>query len=219
MVFNDDYDLTGFNNQDLEGDSSCKNLSWEYMPLEEVEPCYKEKEPFKVVLGQTLTKLDSHLFITDLHLLSQESSIQNHEFYEDQISSMVMDSHVDSKEYFEGCLEEFPFKEKIQESLELEETYETIDLSSSIELSYTLIINSYVSSQHSSSSCILYERESKKKFLYQYHHSKLSLVDFTFQKFSYLVKPKHFHNQDPYVVMYDIYYGRNPLFDKHFSNS
>ena len=27
MVFDDDYDLNGFNNQDLEDDSSCKNLS------------------------------------------------------------------------------------------------------------------------------------------------------------------------------------------------
>ena len=26
IVFDDDYDLNGFNNQDLEGDSSCKNL-------------------------------------------------------------------------------------------------------------------------------------------------------------------------------------------------
>ena len=130
MMFDDDYDLNGFNNQDLEGDSSCKNLSWEYEPLEEVEPRYEEKEPFKVVLGQTLTKLDSHLFTMDSHLLNQECSIKNHDFYEDQISSMVLDSQMESKRYFEGCLEEVLFKEEIQESLEVKEAYETIDLSS-----------------------------------------------------------------------------------------
>ena len=27
IVFDDDYDLIGFNNRDLEGDSSCKNPS------------------------------------------------------------------------------------------------------------------------------------------------------------------------------------------------
>ena len=70
MVFDDDYELNSFNNQNLEGNSSCKNLSWEYELLEEVEPHYEENEPFKVVLGQTLTKLDSHLFTTDSHLLN-----------------------------------------------------------------------------------------------------------------------------------------------------
>ena len=43
MVFDDDYDLNSFNNRDLEGDSSCKNFSWEYEPLEEVEPRYEKK--------------------------------------------------------------------------------------------------------------------------------------------------------------------------------
>ena len=121
---------------------------------------------------------------------------------------------MESKENFEGSLKEFLFKEEIQESLEVEEAYETIDLSSSIEFTYTLIIDSYIPSQHSSSSYILYKLKPKKKFLYQYHHSKLSLVDFTCQKFPYRVKPKDFHNQDPYVVMNDIYYGQNLLFDK-----
>ena len=41
MVFNDDYDLNDFNNQNWEGDSRCKDLSWEYEPLEEVERRYK----------------------------------------------------------------------------------------------------------------------------------------------------------------------------------
>ena len=75
MVFDDDYDLNGLNHQELEGDSSCKNLSWEYEPLEDVESHYEEKEPFKVVLGQTLTKLDYHLYTPDSRLLNQEISI------------------------------------------------------------------------------------------------------------------------------------------------
>ena len=167
----------------------------------------KKNESFKVVLGQTLIKLDSHLFTIDSHLLNQEISIQNHKFYEDQILSMVLDSHVESEEHFEGCLEEFLFEKEVQVSLEMEETYETINLSSSIELAYTPVIKSYVPFQHSSSSYILYELELRKKFLYQHHYSKLSLVDFKCQKFSYRVKPKGFHNQEPYVVMHDIYYG------------
>ena len=57
---------------------------------------------------------------------------------------MVLDSQVESEEYVEGCLEEFLFKEKVQESLEVKEAYETIDLSSSIELTYTPVIDSYV---------------------------------------------------------------------------
>ena len=73
--------------------------------------------------------------------------------------------------------------------------------------------------QHSSSSYILYELKPKKKFLYQHHPSKQSLVDFTCRKFPYQVKPNEFHNQDPYIVMYVIYYGRKPLFDKYFPNS
>ena len=101
--------------------------------------------------------------------------------------------------------------------LEVKEAYETFDLSSSIELTYTPITDSYVPFQHSLLSYILYEIEPRKKFLYQHYYSKTSLVDFTHQTFPYQVKPKDFHNQDPYVVMYDIYYGRNPLFDKTLS--
>ena len=87
IVLDDDYDLNGFDNQNLEGDSSCKNLSWEYEPLEEVH-----------------------------------------------------------------------------ESLEKEEAYEAIDLSSSIELTYVLVMDSCVPFQHATSSYILYELEPKKKF-------------------------------------------------------
>ena len=100
IVFDDDNDFNGFNNQDLEDVSSCKNLSWEYEPL---------------------------------------------------------------------CKE-------VQESLEVKEAYETINLSSSIELTYKPIIDSYVLFQHSSSSYILYALEPRKKFLYQHYHSKLCLV-------------------------------------------
>ena len=133
MVFDDDYDLNGCNNQNLEGDSSCKYRSWEYEPLEEVE-------------------------------------------------------------------------EEVQESLEVKEAYEIIDLSSSIELTYTPITDSYVPFQYLLLSNILYELEPRKKFLYQHYHFKTSLVDFTCQTFLYRVKSKDFHNQDPYVVMHVIYY-------------
>ena len=104
----------------------------EYEPFEEVEPHYEEKEPFKIVLGQTLG----------------------------------LDSQVESKEHFEGCLEEFLFQEKVHESLD------------------------------SSSSYILYELEPTKKFLYQLHHSRISLVDFMCRTFSYQVMPKDCHDQD-----------------------
>ena len=83
IIFGDDHDSNGFNNQNLEGDSSCKDLSWEYEPLEEVE-------------------------------------------------------------------------EKVQESLEVKEAYETIDLCLSIELTYIPVMDSSVPFQHSSSSYILY---------------------------------------------------------------
>ena len=131
IVSDDDYDLNSFNNQNLESDSSCKDISWEYEPLEEVE-------------------------------------------------------------------------EEVQESLEMKEAYETIDLSSLMELTYTPIADSYVTFQHSSLSYILYELEPRKKFLYQCYHSKTSLVNFMRQTFLYRVKPKDLHNQDSYVVMHDI---------------
>ena len=142
IMFDDDYDLNSFNNQNLEGDSSCKDISWEYEPKVE---------------------------------------------------------------------------EEVQESLEVKEAYEIIDLRSSIELTCTPITNSYVPLQYLSSSYILYELKPRKKFLYQRYHSKTSLVNFTCHTFLYRVKHKDFHNQDPCVVMRDIYYGRNLLFDKALS--
>ena len=96
--------LNSFNNQNLEGDSSCKDLSWEYEHLEEVE-------------------------------------------------------------------------DEVQESLEVK---------------HTPITNSYVPFQHSSSSYFLFELKPRKKCLYQHHHSKQSLVDFTCQTFPYLVKLRTF---------------------------
>ena len=141
IVFDDDYGLNDFNNQDLEDDSSCKNLSWEYEP----------------------------------------------------------------------------FEKEVQGSLEVKEAYEAIDSSSSIELTNTPITDSYVPFQHSSSSYILYKLEPRKKFLYQHYHFKTSLVDFMCQTFPYRVKHKDFNNQDLYAVMHDIYYERNPLFDKALS--
>ena len=97
MIFDDDCDLNGLNNQYLEDNSSYEKFSWEFEPLEEIEPHYEEKEPFEVVLVQTLTKLDSHVFNTNSHLLSQERRIQNHELYEDQISSIITHSLVEGE--------------------------------------------------------------------------------------------------------------------------
>ena len=49
IVFDNYYDLNGFNNQDLEGDSSCKNLSWEYDPLKEVQESLEMKEAYETI--------------------------------------------------------------------------------------------------------------------------------------------------------------------------
>ena len=94
MMFDDDYDLNGFNNQDLEGDSSCNNLWWEYEPLKEVEPRYEVKESLKLFLVKpwwnwTLT----YSPLTHIYWIKKFPS-KNHEFYEDEISSIVLDSQV-----------------------------------------------------------------------------------------------------------------------------
>ena len=108
-------------------------------------------------------------------------------------------------------------EEEVQESFEVEEAYKAIDLSSSIELTCTLVINSCVPFQYPSLSYILYEQEPKKENLYLHHHSKASFVDFMCRKFPYQVKLEDYHDQDPYVVMHVIYYGWKPIFDKQFS--
>ena len=46
-MFNDDHNLNGFNNQNLEGDSSRKDLSSKYKPLEEVEKEVQESWEIK----------------------------------------------------------------------------------------------------------------------------------------------------------------------------
>ena len=61
----------------MEDNLSYEKFSWEFETFEEIDPHYEENEPFEVVLSQALTKLDSHLFNTDSHLLDQEKSIQN----------------------------------------------------------------------------------------------------------------------------------------------
>ena len=58
-------------------------------------------------------------------------------------------------------------EEEVQESLEVKEACETIDLSSSIELTCTSVINSCIPFQYLSSSYILYEQEPKKEFCIQ----------------------------------------------------
>ena len=87
-----------------------------------------------------------------------------------------------------------PLKE-VQESLEVEEAYEAIDLYSSIKLTYVLVIDSCAPFQYSSSSYILYELEPRKQFFYQHRHSKPSLAKLMCIIFSYQVKPKDFHNK------------------------
>ena len=74
-------------------------------------------------------------------------------------------------------------EEEVQESLEVKEAWETIDLSSSIELICILIITYCVPFQYPSSSYILYKQQPKKEFLYQHHHSKQSFVDSKCQRF------------------------------------
>ena len=99
-------------------------------------------------------------------------------------------------------------KEKVQESWEVKEAYEAIDSSSSIELIYTLVIDSYVPFPQLSS-YILYEQERRKEFLYLHHHSKTSFVEVRCRKYSYQVKLEDYHDQDPYVVMHVIYYDES----------
>ena len=74
-MFDDYYDLSGLKNQDLENNSSCEKFSWEFEPLEQIEPQYEEKAPFEVVLSQALTRLDCHFINIDSHLLGQEMPI------------------------------------------------------------------------------------------------------------------------------------------------
>ena len=63
---------------------------------------------------------------------------------------------------------------------------------------------------------ILFERKPREKSLYPNHHSKQCFVDSKCQRFPYQVNLEDYHDQDPYVMMHVIYYGRKPLFDKHF---
>ena len=96
--FDDDSYLHDLNNQDLKCNASREKSPWEFKPKEEIEPQYEKQVTFEVVLSQALTKLDSQLINIGPHLLDKEMSIQNHKMYEDQISSMVMDSQVESEE-------------------------------------------------------------------------------------------------------------------------
>ena len=106
-------------------------------------------------------------------------------------------------------------EEKVQESCEVKEAYETIDSSSSIELIYTSVIDACVPFPQSSS-YILFELEPREMSLHPNHHSKKSFANFKCQRFPYQVNLEDYHDQDAYVVMHVIYYGRKPLFDKHF---
>ena len=54
---------------------------------------------------------------------------------------------------------------------------------------------------------------------YQAYSQKPSRVERTCQNFSNHAKLEGIKNQDPFVVLYDTYYGRQPLFDERFSKS
>ena len=64
IVFDDYYDLNDFNNQDLKGDSSCKNLSWEYEPMEEVQESLEVKEAYECYSFKLVNRI-TNIPVTD----------------------------------------------------------------------------------------------------------------------------------------------------------
>ena len=121
--------------------------------------------------------------------------------------------------HLENFLKEFLCEEGVQKSLKDEETYETIDLSSSIALSSTPPTDPYWPSLLPSLYYTLYKLEPSMRSSYRANQSKLSQVEATSRNFSNHAKLEGILNQDPYVMLYDIYYGRQPLFDERFSKS
>lgn len=135
----------------------------------------EEQEAFESIFALTLAQLDLHVVDTDL--LSNEVFIQSHEFYEDQITCMAMDSEVKRKEKLEGLFEDFLDEEEVREPLEDEEAYEAIELSSLVVLSYTPTADPYFPPTPPSPYYVLYMIEPKEKFSTQAHNqSKRSRV-------------------------------------------
>ncbi|EXC31214.1 hypothetical protein L484_005639 [Morus notabilis] len=149
----------------------------------------------------------------DTDLLRNEVSIQNHEFYKDQISCMAMDKEIESEEKLEGLFEDFLDEEEVREKLEDEEAYEAIELSSFVILSYTPTTDPYFPPTPPSPYYVLYMIEPKEKFSFQAHHqSKRSRVGTMSRILPNHAKLEGIHNLDPYIVLYDTYCGRKPLF-------
>ncbi|EXB88440.1 hypothetical protein L484_012880 [Morus notabilis] len=193
-----------------------EKLSREFKPLKEDEPQEEEQEPFKFIFPQASAQMDSRSSDTDLPI--NEVSIQNHEFYKDQISCMAMDSEVESEEKLEGLFEDFLDEEEVREPLEDEEAYEAIELSSFVILSYTAITDPYFPPTLPSPYYVLYMIGPKEKFSFQAHHqSKRSCVRSMSRILPNHAKLESIHNLDPYIVLYASYCGRTPLFDEHFS--
>ena len=155
----------------------------------------------------------NEIFVQGIEMMRQvkEESFANAQRMVEESTYQVRKEMMFEDEY--EPLEEV--EEEVQESLEVKEACETINLSSSIKLTCTLLIDSCVPFQYPLPFYILYEQEPKKEFLYQHHDSKTSFVDFMCQKFPYQVQIEDYHNQDLYVVIHVIYYGRKILFDKH----
>ena len=118
----------------------------------------------------------NEIFVQGVAMMSQvqEESFANVQHtVEESTHKMVKGMLFDDK--YE-TLEEI--EEKVQKSLEVEEAYEAIDLSSSIELTYTSVIDSYVPFPQSLS-YILFELEPREKSLYPNLHSKQILLTLT----------------------------------------
>lgn len=102
-------------------------------------------------------------------------------------------------------------KEEEKDLLEDEEILKPINASPSILLSFVPPIDPFWPSQ--SFYYILFRLKPKLKSFPQAHHKKSNPVGCTCQFFDH-AKLEGTLNQDPYVMLYDIYYGRRPLSDK-----
>ena len=139
------------------------------------------------------------------------TSILSDEFYKDQIPRMVMDSQVTSEAHLEGILEKSIHEEETHMLLENKEAYVTIDLSSSI--SYTPPTDPYFPPTPPSPYFVFYKLELRMKFPYQAHHSKTNQVRARCQSFLNDAKLEDIHKEDRYIVLFDTYYWRKPLFE------
>ena len=192
--------------------------SWNFESLNEIEPKVEDQDPF----GDTITPLFSNIntcsIDMDVNMMNEPMSSLNHEFSEDQITSMVMDSPMESEDKLEGVLETVFHEDESKIMLEGEEEYENIDLNSSMILTYTTPTDPYFPMISLSPYYELYPLKGMEFPSYD-RYSKPCVVGVSSRIVSYLAKLEGLYNEDPYVVLYDTYYGRQPLFDECFSNS